>query len=63
MFLCASSPDESGRQALDWALESLVQDEDELIVYRGVDPEDLGERPIICLTGLPQTLSYFRERS
>ncbi|OAX36893.1 hypothetical protein K503DRAFT_720608 [Rhizopogon vinicolor AM-OR11-026] len=41
VFLCASSPDESGRQALDWALESLVQDEDELIVYRGVDPEDL----------------------
>lgn len=43
VFLCAASPDESGSQALDWALESLVQDGDELIVYRGVDPEDLGE--------------------
>jgi nucleotide-binding universal stress UspA family protein len=41
VFLCASSPDESGRYALDWALESLVQDGDELIVFRGVDPEDL----------------------
>ncbi|EIW79957.1 hypothetical protein CONPUDRAFT_58215 [Coniophora puteana RWD-64-598 SS2] len=41
VFLCASSPDESGSQALDWALESLVQDGDELIVFRGVDPEEL----------------------
>ncbi|CAL1709719.1 unnamed protein product [Somion occarium] len=41
VFLCASSPDESGRQALDWALESLVQDGDELIVFRGVDTEEL----------------------
>ncbi|EGO01273.1 hypothetical protein SERLA73DRAFT_87798 [Serpula lacrymans var. lacrymans S7.3] len=41
VFLCASSPDESGRQALDWSLESLVQDGDELIVFRGVDAEDL----------------------
>ena len=42
VFLCASSPDESGKQALDWALDSLVQDGDELIVFRGVDTEDLG---------------------
>lgn len=42
VFLCASSPDESGKQALDWALESLVQDGDELIVFRGVDTEELG---------------------
>jgi hypothetical protein len=42
VFLCASSPDESGSQALDWALDALVQDGDELIVFRGVDPEDLG---------------------
>lgn len=42
VFLCASSPDESGRQALDWALDSLVQDGDELIVFRGIDTEDLG---------------------
>lgn len=41
MFLCAASRDSSGSQALDWALESLVQDSDELVVFRGVDPEDL----------------------
>ncbi|CCM05639.1 uncharacterized protein FIBRA_07868 [Fibroporia radiculosa] len=41
VFLCATSPDESGRQALDWALESLVQDGDELIVFRGVDTDEL----------------------
>lgn len=44
VFLCASSPDESGRQALDWCLESLVQDGDELVVFRGVDPDDFGKR-------------------
>lgn len=42
VFLCAASPDESGSQALDWALESLVQDGDELIAFRGVDTDDLG---------------------
>ncbi|KAF9484308.1 hypothetical protein BDN70DRAFT_891133 [Pholiota conissans] len=43
VFLCASSPDESGREALDWCLESLVQDGDELIVFRGAD-EDVFEK-------------------
>ncbi|KAI0772922.1 hypothetical protein BD413DRAFT_543187 [Trametes elegans] len=43
VFLCASSPDESGRQALEWCLESLVQDGDELVVFRGVDPDDFAE--------------------
>lgn len=43
VFLCASSPDESGSQALDWALDSLVQDGDELIVFRGIDTDDLGD--------------------
>ena len=42
VFLCAASPDESGRQALDWALDSLVQDGDELVVFRGFDEDDLG---------------------
>jgi len=41
VFLCAASPDESGREALDWCLEALVQDGDELIVFRGVDEEVL----------------------
>ncbi|KAF8179900.1 hypothetical protein BJ912DRAFT_982132 [Pholiota molesta] len=43
VFLCASSPDESGREALDWCLESLVQEGDELIVFRGAD-EDVFEK-------------------
>lgn len=42
VFLCAASPDESGTEALDWCLESLVQDGDELVVLRGFDPEVLG---------------------
>jgi len=41
VFLCASSPDESGRHALDWTIESLVQDGDELVVFRGIDQDDL----------------------
>ena len=40
VYLCAASPDESGTQALDWALESLVQEGDELVVFRGVDADD-----------------------
>ncbi|KAN0094451.1 hypothetical protein V8E55_002738 [Tylopilus felleus] len=40
-FLCASSPDETGKEALEWALECLVQDGDELIVFRGIDQEEL----------------------
>ncbi|KAJ7165548.1 hypothetical protein C8R43DRAFT_878116 [Mycena crocata] len=43
VFLCAAGPDESGREALDWSLEALVQDGDELIVCRGVD-EDVFEK-------------------
>nr|GAT59637.1 predicted protein [Mycena chlorophos] len=43
VFLCAAGPDESGREALDWSLEGLVQDGDELIVCRGVD-DDAFER-------------------
>lgn len=42
VFLCASSPDESGSAALEWCLESLVQDGDELVVFRGIDPDDFG---------------------
>ncbi|THU79260.1 hypothetical protein K435DRAFT_875682 [Dendrothele bispora CBS 962.96] len=44
VFLCASSPDESGREALDWALESFVQDGDEFVVFRGVEEDVLDTR-------------------
>lgn len=43
VFLCAASPDESGSQALDWALDALVQDGDELVVFRGIDEEVLAK--------------------
>lgn len=43
VFLCASSPDESGREALEWSLESLVQEGDELVVFRGVDEDVFGD--------------------
>ncbi|PPQ75475.1 hypothetical protein CVT26_015958 [Gymnopilus dilepis] len=43
VFLCASSNDESGREALEWSLEALVQDGDELIVFRGVETDALGK--------------------
>lgn len=42
IFLCASSPDESGSEALEWVVECLVQDGDELVVFRGIDQEELG---------------------
>ncbi|KAH9487210.1 Universal stress protein A family protein C25B2.10 [Psilocybe cubensis] len=44
VFLCAASPDESGSEALDWAIDTLVQDGDELIVFRGVDEDELAEK-------------------
>lgn len=61
VFLCASSPDESGLQALDWTIESLAQDGDELVVFRGIDQDDLGrelfrfyEQPVTQMN-LPST--------
>lgn len=42
VYLCAVSPDQSGAEALDWAMDSLVQDGDEIIVMRGFDPDELG---------------------
>jgi nucleotide-binding universal stress UspA family protein len=47
VYLCASSPDESGSEALEWCLESLVQDGDELIVFRGIDEDVFGTRYIV----------------
>jgi hypothetical protein len=43
VFLCASSPDESGSKALEWCIEELVSDDDELVVVRGFDAGDLGQ--------------------
>jgi len=49
VFLCASSPDESGSHALDWTIENLVQGGDELVVFRGIDQEDLGRDFLVYL--------------
>lgn len=64
VFLCAASPDESGREALDWALECLVQDADELVVFRGIDQDELGKSNSIAtcrnimLTSCPLWVPY-----
>lgn len=41
VYLCAVSPDQSGMEALEWSISSLVEDGDELVVVRGFAPEDL----------------------
>ncbi|OCH84182.1 hypothetical protein OBBRIDRAFT_742016 [Obba rivulosa] len=61
VFLCASSPDESGQQALDWALESLVQDGDELIVFRGV--EELEKDPDAYREDARELMRTIQEKS
>jgi len=43
-YLCAASGDESGGNALDWVMESLIQEGDELIVFRGFDGEDMADK-------------------
>ncbi|KIJ28535.1 hypothetical protein M422DRAFT_131065, partial [Sphaerobolus stellatus SS14] len=42
-YLVAASADESGSHALDWVMESLAQEGDELIVFRGFDGDDMGD--------------------
>ena len=61
VFLCASSADESGREALDWCLEALVQDGDELIVFRGAD-EDVFGVFVPTLHTLPTLTSYITQQ-
>jgi len=41
VYLCAASGDESGKEALEWAIANLVEDGDELVVVRGFDSDDL----------------------
>src|ERR1700735_2509707 len=61
VFLCAASPDESGSQALDWALSELVRDGDELTVLRGIEKEELDFIYAIYLF-LCETWSFLRLR-
>jgi hypothetical protein len=63
VFLCASSPDDSGSQALDWTIESLVQDGDELIVFRGIDQDDLGGVPVCSHRPSEDEIAVYRQGS
>ncbi|KAF8624686.1 hypothetical protein AX17_007017 [Amanita inopinata Kibby_2008] len=63
VFLCAASTDESGREALDWSLESLVQDGDELIIYRGVDEEVLDKPHDIIREEAREFMKHIQEKS
>lgn len=46
VYLCAASGDESGKKALEWTLDSLVEDGDELVAVRGFEQADLRK----CIT-------------
>ncbi|KAG8850831.1 hypothetical protein FRB96_009568 [Tulasnella sp. 330] len=41
VYLCAASGDESGQQALEWTLDNLVEDGDELVAVRGFELADI----------------------
>ncbi|KAJ3996759.1 hypothetical protein F5050DRAFT_1807455 [Lentinula boryana] len=62
VFLCASSPDESGREALDWALESFVQDGDDFVVFRGVEEDVLGTSDLQSDFALSLTCSLLTDK-
>lgn len=64
VFLCASSPDESGSKALEWCIEELVSDDDELVVVRGFDAGDLGQSfTLVCFAQTTVLLSHDSVRS
>lgn len=63
VFLCAASPDESGREALDWCLEALIQDGDELIVFRGVDEDVLDKDHNIVREEARELMRSIQEKS
>lgn len=42
VFLIAVSPDESGAEALDWAMENIVEDGDEVVALRVVELDEDG---------------------
>lgn len=63
VFLCASSPDESGSEALEWSLESLVQEGDELIVFRGVDEDVLDKDHDIVREEARELMRMIQEKS
>ncbi|KAK7453190.1 hypothetical protein VKT23_011871 [Stygiomarasmius scandens] len=63
VFLCASSPDESGQEALDWALESFVQDGDEFVVFRGVEEDVLEKDHDLIRDQARNLMAYVQSKS
>ncbi|KAF9071306.1 hypothetical protein BDP27DRAFT_1219224 [Rhodocollybia butyracea] len=63
VFLCASSADESGREALDWSLESFVQDGDEFVVFRGVEEDVLDKDHDIVREDARALMAYIQAKS
>ncbi|KAJ3790409.1 hypothetical protein GGU10DRAFT_303142 [Lentinula aff. detonsa] len=63
VFLCASSPDESGREALDWALESFVQDGDDFVVFRGVEEDVLDRDHDLVREDARALMAYIQAKS
>ncbi|KAI0031805.1 hypothetical protein K488DRAFT_86484 [Vararia minispora EC-137] len=61
-YLCAASADPSGRQALAWAIENLVQDSDELIVFRGFDADVLERDHDIIRSEARDFMQHIQER-
>jgi len=43
VFLVAVSPDESGSEALDWLMENLIEEGDEIVALRVIAWEEAGE--------------------
>lgn len=65
VFLIAVSPDESGAEALDWAMENIVEDGDEVVALRVVELDEDGacRAPTVVRCGLfadPVSLSLPR---
>jgi len=63
VFLCATSPDESGREALDWALESFVQDGDEFVVFRGIEEDVLDKDHDVVREDARALMAYIQAKS
>ncbi|KAF8586898.1 adenine nucleotide alpha hydrolases-like protein [Ramaria rubella] len=62
-YLCAASGDESGSHALEWVMESLLQDGDELIVLRCFDGEDLGQMHEQRREEARELMKFIREKN
>ncbi|TFK28248.1 hypothetical protein FA15DRAFT_678482 [Coprinopsis marcescibilis] len=63
VYLCAASPDESGQQALEWALDTLAQDGDEVIVFRGLDEEVMEKDHNILRENARELMKSIQEES